>query len=88
MATVSRGKRQGGRPVTVETLTPFGRALDPILRRLGWTTYTIQEKTGINQNTVWRWMKTAKKWPPGDKVAVIEAAVRQAIPMPGTSRKR
>jgi hypothetical protein len=87
-STSIRERHAGGRPPEITTLTPFGRVLDPILRRLEWNVYHLGEATGLLPSTLWWWMKKAKKWPPGDKVAIISAAVGQPIEPPKTRKAR
>jgi ribosome-binding protein aMBF1 (putative translation factor) len=87
MATGSVRRHAGGRPTTVTTLTPFGQALTPLLRRLDWSIYDLAAKVGERPNTIWRWMKTAKKWPPTDKAEAIARAVGVRVIAPAVPRK-
>lgn len=87
MATVPTERHPGGRPVTVHHLTDFGRALEPVLERLGWSRYVLADKIGEDQKTIWRWMKKAKKWPPSDKVEAVSAAVGVRLTAPHARRR-
>lgn len=87
MATADTGRRSPGRPEFVETLTPFGEALRPQLKRLKWTIYRLGAEINEEPSTIWRWMKTAKKWPPSDKTDAISKAVGVRLTAPPARRK-
>jgi hypothetical protein len=88
MATVRQDRHAGGRPPEITTLTAFGRVLQPVLRRHGWSVYVLGEATDLVPSTIWRWMKTAKKWPPGDLVARISTALGEPIEPPRPKKSR
>jgi len=89
MATVTHQRHAGGRPVHITKLTDFGRALQPVLDDLGWSVNDLAERTRLEPTTIWRWMKTAKKWPPSDRAATIAGAVgRPLSPSPTRSKRR
>lgn len=70
MATAgSKGKGRTGRPVEKQ-YPPFGRRLSAKLSERGWTRKTLEEKTGVNEKSIWRWM-AGKNRPDPDGVAAI-----------------
>jgi len=52
------------------TYGPFGQRLAAKLSERGWTRKTLEEKTGVNQKSIWRWM-AGKNRPDHDAVAAI-----------------
>lgn len=87
MATAGTSRHPGGRPTVIVTLTPFGRALAPVLARLDWSINDLARKTGQEPTTIWRWMKRAKKWPPTDETDAISKVVGVRLTAPPARRK-
>lgn len=56
MATASKqDKHAGGRP-RMKRLCPFGKRLDALAAKRGWSRNDVAKATGINATTLWRWM--------------------------------
>jgi hypothetical protein len=81
-----RPRHAGGRPPKLDKLTAFGSALEPFLKRRSWNYKQLAEASGENHNTIWRWAKASKKWPPSDKTSIIEDAL--GIPHGCLARRR
>jgi transcriptional regulator with XRE-family HTH domain len=69
MRVSAKKPKRTGRPRTM-TYGPFGQRLAAKLSERGWTRKTLEEKTGVNQKSIWRWM-AGKNRPDHDAVAAI-----------------
>lgn len=74
MATTrKKGSGRTGRP-RVRTYSAFGQRLSTKLAERGWTRQTLEDKTGVDQSSIWRWM-AGKNRPDPEGVAAIAKAL-------------